>query len=87
MLPKKRFKASKNNWSPGVLFIVLLTTQFINNSLAAVVVQPLEALVAPVAVQQVVLSKDIKAWLKDQERTTITSYITPFCPASSKIYI
>ena len=36
--------------------------QYIHDSLAAVVVQPLEALAAPV----VVLTKDIKAWLSSQ---------------------
>ena len=34
-------------------------TQYTHDSLAAVVVQPIEALAAPVAVQQVVLSEDI----------------------------
>ena len=41
-------------------------TQYIYNSLAAVVIQPLEALVALVAIQQTVLSEDIKAWPSSQ---------------------
>ena len=41
-------------------------TQYTHDSLVAVVVQPLEALVAPVAVQQAVLSEDIEAWPSSQ---------------------
>ena len=40
--------------------------QYIYNSLAAIVIQPLEALVALVAIQQAQLSKDIKAQLSSQ---------------------